>query len=233
MVVTRKGVFLAAFIPFLIGATLAFAESAWTYYKSDSAALSASPSFTKSLIIRFPDTFTPSEVNQTKYGTIPQSVYSKASSLLLDVGWTLFISGVIVIVVGLIVSLRNSNIVPRAFQGTQVVRHEKWVSGGASIASASSSIAPLVLAVSGGAALLSSSVFGGYIIAGLQVLLLSILVGILVQAYGSGMVDSNGLALGTLNLKSEEAALWQALISAQFFLFIVGLILITIRIVAF
>jgi hypothetical protein len=79
--------------------------------------------------------------------------------------------------------------------------------------------------------LLFPIIVGGYIIAGLEILLVCVILGILIQMVGSEIVKGNGHTDSEIIIDSKGGAQWEGLIAIQFLMLPIGIGLIIAQVI--
>jgi len=231
-----RGTFLACFAPVVL-LLVVLAVEIWWFNSLSGNLISSWQSHqaeASAIVSRYPNSFTPAEVNSSRYGLLTVAIAAKASSILQNIVVQLEISSVALLALGILFSVNNARILPRKYN--EAGGNEKqtyWLDSGTSISQSISAAVTVVVALVGSVSLLSPSIVGGYVMAGLQILLLCVVFGVLVRAVSSEMVIKPATGTEKMTVDSATAAEWEGLTSIQFLLLAVGTALLILQVATF
>lgn len=229
--VTKTKIFAIGFIPIIIIMGLLLIEYIW-FEEINNQILNDEVNVNeiKKFVLRYENQFTPDQVNATKYEIISPEIKSEVSLILQKTQWQISISIMILFIVGIIFAISNSRVLPKKYSQSDIVKPDFWFKTGSTISSSISGSVSAVVGIVGGMTLLTPEIIGGYLIAGLQTLLLCIILGIGSHAISSEIVKGESTN-GMYKINSYVAANWEATTSIQFVTLIVGIILIVLQVV--
>lgn len=221
----NRGAFLTFFVWFAIAGILFAAEGG--YFLWQAARVTADPQQMLPEIRRvvdgYPRYFLQTELNQTKYGYASPLVVTKANIVLVRTSTQLLIAAAISLIVGAILASNYSRSLPR--KPRSEVKSARYVDSVDSVSKGLSATAPVVISVIGAVSLLSASL-NGFILAGIQVMILCLIVGIFVFPLSADLIIAVRQGQGKVVLGGPQRVTWELSTSAQFFLFILGLSLL-------
>jgi hypothetical protein len=186
-----------------------------------------------SLMSKYPGKFNPSEVNQSSYEVVTSNMATKSIKIVDSIAWDLLISLAIVSVLSMIIAARNAKVLPSQYNRPlgYLQKQSHWLSSGGTISSSISATVGASITLVGAISLLSPNIVGGYIIAGLEILLVCVILGILIQMVGSGIVKGNGHTDNEIVIDSKGGAQWEGLIAIQFLMLPIGIGLIIAQVI--
>jgi hypothetical protein len=234
----RKRTFGWGFGPFVFLIVLTLGQ--WLYFSSLSHDISTNFSNhipdVKSTVLKYQNEFTPTEVNSIRDGHISAQIATKAAGILSNISSQFLTSSVLCIVIGLGWTLFRVKISKgKGDKATKEVT-KRWVDSGSNGSSAVTAAVSVGLTIVGAVSLLSPEIVGGYILAGLEILLMCVIVGILAQ-YNSGGIESTAKPTSNNDnnvlLYSDKTMLWDTLISIQFVMLVLGIALIIGQVFSF
>lgn len=192
----------------------------------------------KNVVLRYPDRFTPSEVNATRYDFAflsPVQIHTigqKSVGVLTKIALELSISLAVIGILGFMRASKAKQLV-KLYENPESVRSKDWLDSGSTLSTSISAAVSVVVALVGAVSLLSPGVAGGFLIGGLEILLICIIVGILIQDVRTGVVKEIDSNTGKVIVNPEYASAWQGLTIMQFLFLIVGISLLVVQIVLF
>jgi hypothetical protein len=182
-------------------------------------------------VTRYPNSFTPTQVNATRYGIISPAVAQTSQAILGTLQMQLMFSGTVLLVIGLLFSVGNAKSQPDKYNGTNGnLKFQQWFQSGSSISSSITAAVSVAVALTGAVSLLSPNIVGGYLIASLQILLVCVVFGIAVQGVGAGIIKSINQANGTITVDPMGGAEWESLTSIQFWMMVLGVALLVFQV---
>ena len=234
----RQLIFVFSFVPFAIIISILLGQ--WLYYFSISNGIYLDPinhmSDVKSTVLKYSDQFAPSEVNYTKSGQISGKMAAQidttAAAILSKISSQFFYSFLLCLAVGGSWTFYRVRLAPKD-PGKTIELSKRWVDSGLSGSSAVTASVSVGLTIIGAVSLISPSIVGGYVLAGLEILLMCVIVGIVVQ-YNSGSIDeTQHQDPNKVIVCRGNIALWDTSISVQFVLLLLGIGLIVAQIFFF
>ena len=226
-------IFLVCIWPFWILLTFLVIEYGYFYGQSNAIITdwkNQKPQISN-IVSKYSDRFTPQEINSTKYGNISFKVSQTALSIIEKIKYEIIISFGILLGIGhLFCFLRTREL----NTGYDQIKFQHYVTSGLTISSSISASVSVGITLIGAVSLLSPNIVGGYLISGLQVLLMCIVVGIVTHMFGADVIeDVIDPQKNRVKLKRRPGTHWEGLISSQFVLLILGISLLISQMVFF
>jgi hypothetical protein len=184
------------------------------------------------LVARYSNAFTPAQVNETRYGIILPTVAQSTQGILEGLQSQLLVSGVALLVIGIVFSSTNALATSRNYNKSSL-KFQQWLQSGSSISSSITAAVSVAVALTGAVSLLSPNIVGGYLIASLQILLVCVVFGIMVQGVGAGIIRKVDQSNGTIFLDRLGGAEWESLTSIQFWMMVLGVALLLVQVLGF
>jgi hypothetical protein len=191
----------------------------------------------KSIVLRYPNSFTPFETNATQYdfedlsSSQVQTIAMKSIEILRKIAIQLLICLPVIIVPTFIMTNKAKTLIEK--YKTNCVRNQDWLNSSSTLSTTISGAVSVVVALVGAISLLSPGIVGGFLIGGLQILLVCIILGILIQNERIGVVKKIDNNAGEVTVNPEYAAPWQGLNMIQYILLILGISLLVLQVVLF
>lgn len=187
----------------------------------------------KAIVNKYPDRFTPDEVNATKYRLgFTITMVNTTKEVIDSISYQLLISIIAIVIFGSLYVYMNSTALPTSYSKKDGnVKTQHYIDSIGSVSTSISAAISVGITIVGAVSLLSPSIVGGYIIAGLQTLLICLILGILTSATGSVIVDKSDSNSGTVTLKRYEGARWEAIVSMQLIMLMLGIALLVLQII--
>jgi len=200
--------------------------------------LAAHKSALEILISKYPNQFTPQQVNSSKYGNISSEMSITAVTLLHKINDQLYITLIAILAIGNIWPYRHAEFLSDDYKKILkkpacVIRQQESVKAAATFSTSISGAVSVGLTVIGAVSLISPGIIGGYILAGLVTLLICVFTGLIVQAIHVQLITGTNTNTDTVTLDPTIAALWEGLISSQFVLLGIGITLIVLQVIFF
>jgi hypothetical protein len=233
-------IFLCFFFWFLVGSFFLAVEAG--YYQGQSIAIGTNPSGRMPQIRRvvkgYPLLFNQQETNQSQYGIVSTDLVSTAQQALDTTAWQLGQSSLLSLIVGLAFYLYYAQQVAPSDPAQRKSKKEKpewqdsrYVDSVDSVSKGVSATAPVVISIIGAASLLTASL-NGYTLAGIQLLIITLVAGILVFSFSANLITKRDPGKSTVILNNDVFNTWQLMTSAQFWIFIAGLVLLAVGMIS-
>jgi hypothetical protein len=191
-------------------------------------------SLIKSIVLRYQNEFTPTEINSTKFDEISPNTATVSVKILDRIVLQLWISLIAIAIIGHIWAIILGLTFPSLYTGTANEKFERWIDSGSEMSKTISGAVTVGLAIVGAVSFVSPQIVGGYIMAGLQILLVCIVLGILAQSYGSDLIREF-VPNNEKKVKMDRlyGPIWDGIISVQFVTLLVGIALLVTQVLIF
>ena len=227
---------------FLVGSIFLTVEA--VYYCDQASAIGNNPSGEMPQIRRvvkgYPLLFDQQETNQSQYGIVSADLVSKAQQGLDTTAYQLVQSSLLSLIVGLVFYLYYVRQVPSSpakveQTGKETDKKEwqdsRYVDSVDSVSKGVLATAPVVISIIGAVSLLTSSL-NGYTLAGVQLLIITLVVGILIFSFSANLIIERDPNKSKVILDDKVFNTWQLMTSAQFWMFIIGLTLLAVGMIS-
>ena len=229
-------IFLACFVPILVVLVIFILE--YVHFGLIRNGIGVDPQGHRSdimaLVSRYSNAFTPTQVNATRYGIISPAVAQSAQGILVSLQFQVAISGGALLAIGLLFSTTNALAHTENYnKKNRSLRFQQWLQSGSTISSSITAAVSVAVALTGAVSLLSPNIVGGYLIASLQILLVCVVFGIMVQGVGADIIRKVDSSNGTIFLDRLGGAEWESLTSIQFWMMVLGVALLLFQVLGF